>query len=394
MTFKPPKTAWNGDQLGFDELILHPNDSRECTYCLTQPQAKALLALIDRYRYTTRWYSEDEPIDRLDIEHFVNDCQRRLMMACCGDEVPLQYRYNSDGILEVSEDGGTTFHPAPERDPRENSPEFPPPTGDQADRCSAADSGVNAVVSEIFDQLAGDMSKADLDELLRTWVQTYIDTANPLQALLAVIINLIFGLGITLLIAALTTEVWDKFRCCLYNNMESDFSFNTGGWQSLRGCITDDITGIAGLFLEHLVYLLGPRGCTNICRAGLGAADPDCADCIEPSCVNQWHTSSPAEQYGTLTYDEDEGTIQVVAGLNGSTYTVIMFTGTGSDNMLCCNMQDYSISPAEADVTKMWYNCGSDSIVGPGIPGWGCVYDIQLFSAVPFTITFHPVDCS
>jgi len=394
MTFKPPKTAWNGDQLGYDELILHPNDSRECTYCLTQPQAKALLALIDRYRFTTRWYSEDEPIDRLDLEHFVNDCQRRLMMACCGDEIPLTYRYDTDGNLEVSEDGGLTYHPAPERDTRVTSTEFPPPTGDQADKCSAADSGVNAIITEVFDQLAADMFKAELDELLRTWVQTYIQTSNPLQALLAVVINLIWALGVTALIAALTTEVWDKLRCCFYNHMQADFSFDNDGWLGLRDCITSDITGIAGLFLEHLIYLLGPRGCTNIIRAGLGAATPDCSDCIEPSCVTIWNTSDPDEQYGTLTADAEAGTLTAVAGLNGSTYTVIMFTGDGSDNMNCCNMQDFETIPSDADIDKIWYACGSDVPFGPGIPGFECVYDIQLYSTAPFTVVFHPTDCA
>lgn len=392
MTFKPPKTAWNGDQLGYDELILNPNDDRECTYCLTQPQAKALLALIDRYRFTTRWYSEEEPVDRLDIEHFVNDCQRRLMMACCGDEIPIQFRFDITGDLEASEDGGTTWTPAPERDPRVYSTEFPPPTGDQADKCSAADSGVNAIVSEIFDELAGDMSKATLDQLLRTWVQTYIDTSNPLQALLAVVINLIFGLGITLLIAALTSDVWDAFRCCLYNHMNDDFSFDHDGWLGLRECIGEDISGIAGIFLEHLVFLLGPVGCTNICRAGLGAASPDCDDCIEPSCSTIWHTSEPPEQYGALTVDPETGDITVVAGLNGSTYTVIMFTGDGSDNMLCCNMQDRELVSGTAPSGAFWYPCGSDTGAS-GIPGFECVYDLQLFGSAPFTILFHPIDC-
>lgn len=392
MSFKTPKTAWNGDQLGYQEIILTPNDSRECSYCLTQPQAKALIALIDRYRYATRWYSQDAAIERELIEQFVNDCQRRLMMACCGDEIPIQYRYTEDGDLEMSEDGGTTWTPAPERDPRVYSPTFPPPTGDQADKCVAADAGVTSIIADVFNELAADMSKAELDALIHTWVSTYITTANPLQALLAVVINVIFGLGITLLIAALTTEVWNKLRCCFHNNMADDLSFDHDQWEAVRDCITSEIGGIAGIFLEHLIYLAGPKGLTNICRSALGSPTADCSDCIPPSCLTFWNTSEPHEQYGTITYHPDDGYFDVEAGLNGSTYTVIMFTGTGSDNMQCCNMMDREFLVGNLLGSPLWYNCGSDSSV-TGIPGWECCYDIQMFSNVPFTVRFRPTDC-
>jgi len=324
VTFKPPKTHWNGDQLGYDELILNPNDSRECTYCLTQPQAKALLALIDRYRFTTRWYSPDEPVDVLDIEHFVNDCQRRLMMACCGDEIPFQYRYTTDGDLEFSDDGGLTWKPAENRDPRVYSTTFPPPAGDMANKCSAADSGVTAIIVDVFNEFSESMTNDDLQELMSTWVKKYIETANPLLALIAVVVNLIFILGMAALIAAVTTDVWNKLRCCFLEHMSDDLDFDHDAWLGVRECITADITGIAGVFLEHLIYLIGEKGLTNICRSGKGSPTADCDYCTECACdYADWILN------GTFVSCETDSVI-VEAHLDGGVYSVYMGYGGGN----------------------------------------------------------------
>lgn len=390
MTFKQPKTAWNGDQLGYDELILHPNDSRECTYCLTQPQAKALLALIDRYRFTTRWYSPDEPIDRLDIEHFVNDCQRRLMMACCGDEVPLTYRYDSDGNLEVSEDGGATYHPAPERDTRVNSTEFPPPTGDQADKCAAADAGVNAIAVEVFNQLAPEMGKTDLEDVIRTWVRTYIDTSNPFLALLAVVVNLIFSLGIEALIAALTSDVWDAFRCCLFDHMEDDFSMSHDGWLGLRECIGEDIPGIAGLFLEHLVYLLGERGVTNILRSGLGSASADCSDCEDCGV-----TVYAPPGTGTIEY-LGECTWRLTSFTDGGSQLVYAWfdnPGGSFDPDLCGYITNFAVHTGAID--GLAYNdCTTGTLHNPVLSVEDvCMSQLYLYSSVAFSVDITVEGC-
>jgi hypothetical protein len=392
VTFKPSHTAWNGDQLDYDALILNPNDARECSYCLTQPQAKALIALIDRYRFATRWFSEDEPIDRLDLEHFVNDCQRRLMMSCCGDEIPRQFRFNDSGDLESSDDGGATWNTDPGRDPRESSPIFPPPGGEMNDKCVSADAGVNAVKNDVYAMLVAEMTRDDLENLIKVWITRYIETSNPVLALIEVAVNLIMGAGIDVIIAALTTEQWDILRCCFFNHMNDDLSFDHDGWVGLRTCVQEDMSLVAGTFIEHLLYLIGTRGCTNIIRSGLGSVSADCAACVPPNCVTIW--DHIVEGSGIVTHHEADGYFDAEAEFLDGQWQIALQTGDGTDNMLCCDLSSRSFVTEEVAALFYWRECGSDTTFGPGVPGFGCVHTIFVYSASPFTMRFNPVDCS
>jgi len=283
VTFKPSHTAWNGDQLDYDALILNPNDPRECSYCLTQSQAKALIALIDRYRFATRWFCETVVIDPLDLEYFVNDCQRRLMMSCCGDEAPLVFRWTIDGVLEMSSDGGVTFDPAPQFDPRNNSTQSPPIEGEDGEdkKCTAAAGMVALIKEQVGDQLTDDMSRYTLEQLIKDFTGTEINSgANIFQTLITIATNQIFALIISVLRAALTETVYDTLLCIFYCAMNDDASFTRSGLAEVREQIGDQIGGVATLFLQQLVFLLGVVGMTNLARSG-GATEGDCSACTD-----------------------------------------------------------------------------------------------------------------
>lgn len=201
-------------------------------------------------------------------------------MSCCGDEVPVQYRYTGDGVLQRSEDGGTTWTDAPEFDPRNNSPQFPPISGADGDdkKCIAATGAAALIKEQVSDQLTDDMSRYTLAQLITDWTQTYIRTSNPFEALLTVVANQIFALVIATLRPALTDPVFVTLKCIFYCNVANDATVNDAQWSKIRSDITAQIGGIAGIFLEHLVYLLGTAGTSNILRAG-AATSGDCSDC-------------------------------------------------------------------------------------------------------------------
>lgn len=267
-------------QIGYEEHITEPDDTREDLYCLTMPQSKALIAVIDIYRYATRWFHEDE-IDLDLLESFVDDTQRRLMMPCGDDNITIIFAYDSDGVLTQSTDGGTTYTPVPEKDPRNNSPIFPPPFESEPDRCKAADSAVDTIIVDVFNQFSEEITRDNLEEVLTDWVTTYIETSNPFTTLVTVVTNLIISIGVDAIIAALDTEAWTHLRCCFEENMLEDISFDTAAWESLRECVLSDIVGTGGIFLEHLLFLAGKAGCTNLIRSARGSseADCDCDDC-------------------------------------------------------------------------------------------------------------------
>lgn len=201
-------------------------------------------------------------------------------MSCCCDTIPVQYRYTESGVMEKSIDGGVTWLPSPEDDSRNNSTRYPPLTGADGDdkKCLAAESMVMLIKEQVGDQLTDDMSRYTLDQLVKDWVGTMIETSNPFEALIRVITNQIFALVISALRSALTTEVYDQLKCILYCGMNDDASFDNAAWEAAREEVLSQITGIPGVFLEHLLFLLGVVGTTNLARSG-AATSSDCSAC-------------------------------------------------------------------------------------------------------------------
>jgi len=275
------KKAWKAFQANYDDVF--GLSDRLCSYCLTDQMVQALLTLTEFLKWPTRWVSETTEIDRDKILLFATQLEYRLMNGCCDDNLPIQWQYTADGTLQQSLNGGSTWVDAPLYDPRVYSPTFPPAAGEDGDdkKCVAATGMVALIKEQVGDQLTDDMSRYTLGQLITDWVKTLIQSSNPFEALLTVVTNQIFALIIATLRPALTDTVYDTLQCIFYCDMADDASFTTEQWQKVRSDITDQIGGIAGIFLEHLCYLLGEKGLTNLARAG-GASTGDCSDC--PDC--------------------------------------------------------------------------------------------------------------
>lgn len=285
------RRSWKGVQLDYDVIMSMSN--RKCSYCLTEQQVTAILGVVDTFGWPTRWFSNSTDIDRQTVADFAAELERNLMGGCCDDNMPIQYRYTTGGELEWSLNGGQNWTAAPQYDPRVYSATFPPVPGDDgADKKCLAATGMVALIREqVGDQLTDDMSRYTLGQLITDWVKTMLQTSNPFEALLTVVTNQIFALSIALLRPALTTTVYNQLVCIFDCAMADDASFNTAQWQDVRSQITTQIAGIAGLFFEHLVYLLGEKGLTNLARAG-GAAEGNCSDCdcdcVDGTCASSW----------------------------------------------------------------------------------------------------------
>lgn len=373
--FADLKTRATMVQVSYDDLIVAPNNQREDLYCLTFPQTQALIAVIDIYRSITRWFYDTE-VDIVAIEEFVNDTQRRLEMPCGDDNTTIIYIWNEDGELTQSTDGGVTTTPVPEKDPRNNSVVFPPPMGTQADKCVAADSAVNSIIISVFNELSADMSRADLDNLIKEWIITFLQTTNAFLALMQVIINLVFSIGAGAIISAVDSTTWEKLRCCFQEHMNDDFSFDHDGWLGLRECITTDIGGIAGIFLEHLIFLAGVTGCTNISRNGMGNENAEC-NC-EQGCADLFYVVDPTTE---ISRTATSITVQAGQGGDGAYYAHI----TTGDKDICCDV-NFDLSQFLNIAHK---NCGSDDLIinTPALP-WPQVWYVLKTQGTSFTVTF------
>jgi hypothetical protein len=318
------RKSWKAFQVNYDTI--RAASERLCCHCLSEQQVLAVMSMIEYLRWPSRWVSDTEDIDRDFIDAFASGLEFQIMSGCADENIPIQYRYSSAGVLQRSLNGGGTWTDAPLYDPRVNSPVFPPISGaDGSDkRCAAAASAAVLIQEQVGDQLTDDMTRYTLAQLITDWTQVYIGTSNPFQALLTVIANQIFALVIATLRPALTSTVYDQLRCIIYCNMSGMASIDGTQWQQIRSDITDQIGGIAGVFLEHLVYLLGNGGMTNLVRSGAvsEATCDDCTECPDPSCPVEysfyagWTVVSVVDDLYTLSYDGGGAHLSFTSGDN------------------------------------------------------------------------------
>lgn len=337
----------------------------------------------------------------------MNSIDWSAMSCCCDDAVPVQYRYTGDGILQRSTDGGETWDDAPEYDPRNNSPEFPQIPGDDGDdkRCQAAVGASLLVKEQIGDNLTDDMARYTLQQLITDWVTTMIQSSNPFEALLTVVSNQIFALVIAVVRPALTEEVYDTFACQIYCTAADDASYTDSQWAELRSKILSSIGGVAGIFLEHLVYLLGARGMTNLLR-NAPSADGDCSDCdcTEP-CSIVVNTAPGMEvnlDVPPNDIDEDGNCVYIVESqLAFDSYQALYFgfgIGTFYDADTCGYMLYDTLvltgGTINGTVTPIATNCGGSS---NSLPHDGCYAQMGFQTApgnhTPFTVEIHIRAC-
>jgi hypothetical protein len=314
-------------------------------------------------------------------------------MACCDDNMPIQYRYSPEGVLERSTNGGANWLDAPQYDPRVYSPQFPPISGEDGSekRCVAAAGAAALIKEQIGDQLTDDMSRYTLKQLVEDWVGTMLESSNPFQALLTVITNQIFALVITALRAALTDPVYETLQCIFYCAISNDASVNNAQWTQIRADITAQIGGIAGIFLEHLIYLLGTTGTTNLLRSG-GVASADCSECdCGEGCSNEWVLRTGFEEFDTIiSQSSTQITVQAHTPLSNGVYYVDIHT---AEYTLGCYIN--SINVIAGSVLSTAYTAVPSS--DEPVPGLGpvnvCCNRLQPQDAGPFTIQFIFDEC-
>src|ERR1051325_6566280 len=145
--------GWKAFQVNYDDVFARSD--RLCSVCLTEQQIAALLSMTDYLYWPTRWDKAEGDPDSAIVQKFTENLERQLLMPCCDDNIPIQYRYNDAGQLERSVNGGQNWMDADIYDPRVYSPQFPEPAGDDPDdvKCIAAAGAAALVKAEVGAQL-------------------------------------------------------------------------------------------------------------------------------------------------------------------------------------------------------------------------------------------------
>ena len=295
-------------------------------------------------------------------------------MGCCYDVVA--HRVTTDGAMEISIDGGTTWIPDPQ-DPRLTVTQLPAPvpSGVSSTKCDAASNGKqhfeDAILgaSEALDS-AVTVIELVTDLLLLLLAALFLPEALPvLIPLLLTVSTALFALGKVAFDAYWTTDEKDKILCALYCYISEDGTFDATSFAQVKSKLTADLTSSPAKdwFIQQLV-VMSVNGLNNFCAYG-SAANSDCSTCA-CGCVAGW---VDGEGFAGIAVDGEYIVMQVdVLGGDGKYYGQV----TRSGNSDCCVCFEAIFDSGGAGYQAQIKECNSDDFsfplfgVGTGTNCW------------------------
>lgn len=247
-----------------------------------------ILGVLDVLAYDDAWLGT--PDEKLRATREVMALMAAIGSNCGCDQQPTNQRFNDDGLLEWSFDGGQTWEVRRDQDPRFTAPLSPPLPGVDGNnkKCDAAASGVAWLQNQVAASVAENQAWSSISALAAVVVAILvvigiIGTGGILAPLLLELASVMFAAGITAFEAAFTQAVWDDLKCILYCNMQPDASFTEAGWFAVKEQAQAALPALPGLWLTRVFTLIGPVGLTNAVRTQLVTG----ADCSACSCSCQ-----------------------------------------------------------------------------------------------------------
>jgi len=206
---------------------------------------------------------------------------------------------------------------------------------------------------------------------------------------LAAIPAAIFALGISAFKDAMTSDVWNRFRCNVFNHMDANGIGTQEQVDGIYDQVATDETGIARLFLQNFVALLGVQGMANAANFGLGNPDANCC----PSCATEnWAVKIYNGNPIGVELSRGDDFIEVQASLHPDFGQYVAQIQSDGDDT-CCSVNEIEVISGTVD--GYFYNvCGdprwpSTSLAAiPDLPRSGNTFHCRNTSA-PFTVNFH-----
>lgn len=390
--------------------VIEPDEN--CCICIPIPNdfnhKMAFLGQLDELGYWWNWERDPDKKGRetAAVWRKIVECIREEMdMSGCGcsDDKPTNSRINPEtGIYEESYDGGITWTPAPQNDPRSSGVLFPAiPGGDGgAKKCTAA----NSVVSFLIEMQDVEHGQLEANATIADAIIAVLAALSAIGIFLAFVPAAVFALVAFVvgtfghLIAAdfealFDEPVWDALLCVLYCNMNDDGSFTEAQWQAIKAQVKTDIPGYAGQWVSDHINLIGVVGLTNAARASYpGSRSCEGCDCL-PYCedADSWFA-------GTVnsTTDNGDGTItfNVSSVDNGAGTQYIAWGNRTEVGAPCCEFLSFVPTTAFGIIGGAVQLCGSNDEF-PDFPvGGNCYKYFHVYQddalGTPFTadVTF------
>jgi len=216
---------------------------------------------------------------------------KAAFMACCTQTAIPLTRIDNNGHYQQSDDGGATWHDAPQYDPRNAIPELPPnPTVDTTGaKCAYADSVVQTFKIGVIDVVTEGQTAEEIAAVITGIAGTIF---GPLGGPIGWLVPLIFAIGtaivalsVTAVQAAFTTPVWDALRCLIFDNINDDGTFTQDQMDTIWNNLPSD--PIVIFVLHSWLAFLGTKGMTQTAHNGKGSVEADC-DCSSTCDLDNW----------------------------------------------------------------------------------------------------------
>lgn len=383
---RDPSGEWKAIVLSYDYIF--SLSEKKCSYCLNEQQAMALVQIAEYLAWQTRWIDAAAGKDRDKLAAFSAGIQDILMSGCCGDEQEFIIRYDDAGLREVSYDGGATWQPDPDPDPRFIGTYYPVPNTIPAEdlRCFGAQNIVNwfhEQQTRTADALGLGGGVAGIIAAILSLIVLYVGITLTSGLATPLLIGLASALAVTTaeaFNAAMNEDVYDRLLCTLYCNIGSDGSVSQAQWQEIKDQVIEDEEGIAFRFIFDNLNTLGTIGLSNISRSG-AATSYDCSGCdCSPPCVEADNIIIG----DFVSQTEDEITIAGVLTTHAGITAYWVRYGS-DDDTFCCDLCEVTYIP---DVSSGdWTQC--TGAPGGGTPVGQSVRNLNYYRAAPFSIRFR-----
>jgi hypothetical protein len=396
------------DRAGY--LLPEIIDPEDCVcVCVPIPNdpghIRAFLGQLDYLGYWWTW--ERDPLKKgteaARVWREVVECVRwRLDNDCgCGGgsqpTIPPQYRYNENGQVEVSFDGGETWEDGSNYDERQLVVlNRPLPEGITDPQCVGASNitrETKKLVDEIFTQINNGQTAVNIAPSIIALLIALGLPSGGLTLFLVVVYGLIAAAFSAIdagLEGSFDSSFWDDYTCFWFCELGEDLEVSQSMIDAVFAKVKDRLGGniISSSVIGNVFESMGNKMLTNAARSGTFTTF-DCGTCQCFSCADD-----PIVTFGSL--NPETGVITSAAGsTSGQQWVEVYFGSIDNVHDACLvNSINQASGVFQAATAKLQ---GSNTFVSPpgGVAGKCChaVRIVNIFNQA-FSVTINRSDCT
>lgn len=205
-------------------------------------------------------------------------------LLACVPSIACAYdlRYNEEtGLIEASFDGGETYEPSPELDPRRVNAHVPP-TGTNV-RCNAAEriaAQIRIIVEALIEAIQGGALAADIGALI-VLLMALFGAFAVLLALAVALGAVLLSIGYVDLYNSFASFNWVTFKCLILKHMPSNGALTQARLDALYAEVGTTYSGTQKTVLQGILAFAGYGGLN-----GMSATGTEVGNCVP--CSTNW----------------------------------------------------------------------------------------------------------